>query len=252
MVTRREMRADKLMQALRQSDRLHLKEAAALLGVSEMTIRRDLHGQRAPLSLLGGYIVLTRSASPHYLLSDQQQRHVHEKRCAARLAAAIVEPHQTLFFDCGTTTPLVIEALDDALPFTGVCYSLNTFLALREKPACRVILCGGEFHANNAVFQPLSFQETLGNLCTDIAFLSAAGVHAQQGASCFNLNELPVKQWALKMAQRRVLVIDSSKFGQVRPVCMGPLASFNLLISNAAPPADIIQTARLSNVALRY
>jgi DeoR family deoxyribose operon repressor len=27
------------------------------------------------------------------------------------------------FFDCGTTTPWIIDAIDDALPFTGVCYS---------------------------------------------------------------------------------------------------------------------------------
>jgi DeoR/GlpR family transcriptional regulator of sugar metabolism len=37
-----------------------------------------------------------------------------------------------------------------------VCYSLNTFLALREKPECRVILCGGEFHASNAISNPES------------------------------------------------------------------------------------------------
>ena len=37
---------------------MHLKEAAALLGVSEMTIRRDLQGNDAPVTLLGGYIVL--------------------------------------------------------------------------------------------------------------------------------------------------------------------------------------------------
>ncbi|VFT75909.1 Deoxyribose operon repressor [Klebsiella aerogenes] len=47
------------------------------------------------------------------------------------------------FFDCGTTTPWIIDAIDDALPFTGVCYSLNTFLALQEKPQCRAVLCGG-------------------------------------------------------------------------------------------------------------
>jgi DeoR family deoxyribose operon repressor len=56
-------------------------------------------------------------------------------------------------------------------PFTAVCYSLNTFLALQEKPECRVILCGGEFHASNAIFKPLNLQDTLSNLCPDIAFI---------------------------------------------------------------------------------
>ena len=48
--------------------------------------------------------------------------------------AALLEAHQMAFFDCGTTTPRIIDAIDNALPFTGVCYSLNTFLALQENP----------------------------------------------------------------------------------------------------------------------
>ncbi|WP_058913040.1 DNA-binding transcriptional repressor DeoR [Entomohabitans teleogrylli] len=254
METRREERINRLMQALRQSDKIHLKDAATLLGVSEMTIRRDLTAEASPLVLLGGYVVLEPrgSAVSHYLLSDQKTRHVVEKRAAARLAATLVDPHQTLFFDCGTTTPFIIEALDDALPFTGVCYSLNTFLALQEKPHCRVILCGGEFCASNGIFRPLNFQDTLSNLCPDIAFFSAAGVHPHHGATCFNLDELPVKHWALRMAQRRVLVVDNSKFGNVKAACMGPLNQFDTIISDATPEDDIIVFARQQGIALRW
>jgi DeoR family deoxyribose operon repressor len=118
----------------------------------------------------GLYCSGTRSAN-HYLISDQKSRLVDEKRRAAQLAASLVQAHQTIFFDCGTTTPWIIEAIDNELPFTAICYSLNTFLVLQEKPQCRVILCGGEFHASNAIFKPLDFQETLNNLCPDIAFI---------------------------------------------------------------------------------
>jgi len=48
METRRDERISQLIQALKRSDKLHLKEAAALLGVSEMTIRRDLNGHNGP------------------------------------------------------------------------------------------------------------------------------------------------------------------------------------------------------------
>ncbi|VFT75908.1 Deoxyribose operon repressor [Klebsiella aerogenes] len=58
METRRDERISQLIQALKRSDKLHLKEAASLLGVSEMTIRRDLNGHSGPVVLLGGYIVL--------------------------------------------------------------------------------------------------------------------------------------------------------------------------------------------------
>ncbi len=80
METRRDDRIAQLLQALKRSDKLHLKEAASLLGVSEMTIRRDLNSDSAPVVLLGGYIVLEPRSSSHYLLSDQ--KHARWKRSA--------------------------------------------------------------------------------------------------------------------------------------------------------------------------
>ncbi|MBR7358447.1 DeoR family transcriptional regulator, partial [Klebsiella pneumoniae] len=85
-------RIAQLLQALKRSDKLHLKEAANLLGVSEMTIRRDLNSDSAPVVLLGGYIVLEPRSASHYLISDQKTRLVEEKRKAARLAATLVQP----------------------------------------------------------------------------------------------------------------------------------------------------------------
>ena len=252
METRREERLAQLINALKRSDKLHLKEAAALLGVSEMTVRRDLNSESGPVVLLGGYIVLEPRSASHYLLSDQKTRLVEEKRKAARLAATLVQPHQTLFFDCGTTTPWIIDAIDNALPFTGVCYSLNTFLALQEKPACRVILCGGEFHASNAIFKPLNLHDTLNNLCPDIAFYSAAGLHPRHGATCFNLDELPVKHLALSMAQQHVLVADHSKFGKVRPARMGDLGQFDVIVSNCRPDDEMVALAKAQQIKLMY
>ena len=252
METRRNGRMTRLMQALKNNDKIHLKDAAELLGVSEMTVRRDLSENAEPLILLGGYIVIEprASATSHYLLNDQQTLKTAEKRHAAKLAAEYVRPHQTLFFDCGTTMPYIIEALDDTLPFTGLCYSLNTFLALQKKPLCRVILSGGEFHASNAIFKPINFQECLNNLCPDMAFLSAAGVHICQGVTCFNLEELPVKQWALSIAQQRVLVVDDSKFNQIRAACMGPLTAFDTVITNKKPAEAFIDYAAAENLSL--
>lgn len=99
------------------------------------------------------------------------------------MAATLVEPDQTLF-DCGTTTPWIIEAIDNEIPFTAVCYSLNTFLALKEKPHCRAFLCGGEFHASNAIFKPIDFQQTLNNFARISLFIPRR--------ACMSVKALPV------------------------------------------------------------
>ena len=254
MESRRQDRINRLVQAIRQNDKLHLKEAASLLGVSEMTIRRDLSLAPGPLVLLGGYVVAQprNTAVSSYLLTDQQTRHVAEKQHAAQIAARLIQPDHTVFFDCGTTTPYIIDAIDNDLAFTGVCYSLNTFLALQSKPHCRVILSGGEFCASNAIFRPLGFHNVRDNICPDLALFSAAGVDSQRGATCFNLDELPLKQWALQAARRHILVVDASKFGKVRPACMGPLNAFDSIISNQQPPGSIVQSAQQEGIELLW
>jgi DeoR family deoxyribose operon repressor len=62
METRRDDRIAQLLQALKRSDKLHLKEAANLLGVSEMTIRRDLNSEARPSCCWAGILCLSRVA----------------------------------------------------------------------------------------------------------------------------------------------------------------------------------------------
>lgn len=254
MEVRREERINKLILALKREDKLHLKEAAALLGVSEMTVRRDLNAEPAPVVLLGGYVVIDpkNSNATHYFVSDQQARQVEEKRRAGVLAAQLIGAGDTVFFDCGTTTPFIIQAIDEALSFTAVCYSLNTFLALQERPDCKVILCGGEFHAANCIFTPLTPQSVLDNICPDKAFISAAGIDMDRGATCFNFEELQMKHRAISLSQRAILVADHTKFDKVHSACIGALSLFDTLITDRAPADKFQQFCGQHNINLRY
>ena len=58
-----------LQEALASGGTLHLRDAAELCGVSEMTIRRDLSTQPSAISLLGGRLVM--ASCPGEPLSGQ-------------------------------------------------------------------------------------------------------------------------------------------------------------------------------------
>lgn len=240
METRRDKRINKLSQALKRTDKLHLKDAAQLLGVSEMTIRRDFTEPTSGVVLLGGYIVGDpKNHAGHYFISDQHGQNATHKRRLAQAAADLVGENDTVFFDCGTTLPYIIDAIPDTLPFTAICCAMNTFLALKEKSACHVILSGGEFHADNALFTPIGPHSILDALCPTLAFISAAGIDLEQGATCYNINELEMKHRAMLRARKRILVADSSKYGKVLPARIGELDRFDLLVSDSAPDSAL-------------
>ena len=57
-------RIQKLEFLLKQMDKIHLRDAADILGVSEMTIRRDLNAYTGSVVLLGGYVVKNPQSEP--------------------------------------------------------------------------------------------------------------------------------------------------------------------------------------------
>ena len=236
--TKQEKRLRQLAELLQGQDKIHLKQAAETLAVSEMTLRRDLTLPHPTLSVIGGYIINKQSGtgSAEYKLIEQNENHVSEKSALGKLAAQRVNNNDTVFFDNGTTTVHIIHAIDDDIAFTGVCFSLNIFLALKSKPNCKPILCGGQFDEKCNHFYPLSSQTELDNLRFDLMFASAAGIDLEQGITCYALTELPYKRQAMRQSQKTILVADSSKIGKVRKAYMCRIEDIDEVLCDSELP----------------
>ncbi|WP_043228982.1 DNA-binding transcriptional repressor DeoR [Pseudomonas sp. CF161] len=227
-----------IQQALQDQKAIHLREMAGLLEVSEMTLRRDLNRYPDKFHLLGGHITLAfdPADAPDYKVTEQGTRHVEEKRRIGKLAAGFIKGGDTVFFDCGTTVPFVIDFIADELEFTAVCNSLNVLLKLQQKPNCNIVLCGGTFHRKNQVFEHADESSILDSVRLTWAFISAAGVSETFGVTCFNFNEVAVKQKVLRQAQHCMLLADHSKFDVVRTAHFATLDQFNVVVSDKKLP----------------
>jgi DeoR family deoxyribose operon repressor len=205
-----------------------------------MTLRRDLATEEAQgLLLLGGHVTFSAAAETPYRLEREASAHLAAKKRAARHAARLVAPGDTIFVDCGTTLPPLVAALPPELPLTLICYALNIAVLAARRPAIRLVLLGGEFHPSSATFYAEDQIARLGELGINAGFFSAGGVDPVRGASCFNFHEVPIKQAALAACRRRYLVVDHSKFGRLAPAYFAPLSAFTAVISDA-PPANVI------------
>lgn len=229
---RRQTRLSALSRLVGQSA-VKLTEAAQALGVSSMTVRRDLAAAGETMELLGGYIIDRGAAagSARYTLDGETSSHVQAKRQAAERAALLVETGDTIFIDCGTTLPHLVSSLRPGLKLTVVCYALNIAAAVSELPETGLFLLGGVFHPASATFSSDEARRSLQRLGINKAFLSAGGLHETHGASCSNFNEVPVKRAVLRQAQHSFLVIDSSKLGQLKPAHFAPPDSFERVIT---------------------
>ncbi len=227
-------RIDALTEALSGSGVLHLKEAARVLGVSEMTVRRDVAGMPDRFSYLGGYI-LPRNADGPYVMAEEQGTHSGDKAAVCALAADSIDDGDTVFVDCGTTMPHLARQLSPSLAVTVVCYALNIAVPFSTMPSVRLILLGGLYNPSSASFSVEDSLATLDRLGINKAFISAGGVHAEKGVSCSNFHEIAVKQAVMRRALHRTLLVDGSKLGKVRPAPFADLGAFDALITTEAP-----------------
>ena len=253
METQRQKRINELLEILKNTDKIHLKAAAEKLAVSEMTIRRDLNNCPSSLIVLGGYIVNEdRHSIAKYFVSDQQDKQVEEKAYIAKLVSQFINENDTIFFDCGTTMPFIINAIDNDIAFTAICYSLNSLLALQHKPKCKIILCGGQFQPNNAIFTSLHQSNQLDSICPNKAFISAAGIDLQQGVTCYHFEELDMKQQAMKKSAQKILIADHTKFNQIKPAFISELTLFDQIITDKLPDEQFVSFFNENNISLIY
>ncbi|MEG9476070.1 DNA-binding transcriptional repressor DeoR [Mannheimia indoligenes] len=231
-------RIQKLEFLLKQMDKIHLRDAANILNVSEMTIRRDLNTDTGSVVLLGGYIVKNphKNTDNSYQIFEQETKHIAEKMEVGRIAADLVKDGDVVFFDCGSTIPFIASQIDPSIKFTALCCSINTFMVLQNKPHCEVILCGGNYSRNNSFLIPVQLTNELDAICTTKAFISAAGIDENKGITCFNFDEAKTKQKAMQKTQQSILVIDSSKINQVQKAYIDKVDRFDTIVCDQKLP----------------
>lgn len=228
------LRISKLQEVLACGGTLHLRDAAELCDVSEMTIRRDLTTQTSAISLLGGRLLMANYAgvTPTYDLTEQQDSHYQAKHRLCQHALAFIEEGDTLFIDCGSTLIPLLSQLSHFQELTVVTYALNVANAVAALPNVRLVLLGGLFYAASQSFGSDTMAATIERLGINKALISAAGVDLARGVSCFHFHEVAPKQAAISTAMQRLLVVDASKFGVIRPAYFASLEDFDVIVTD--------------------
>lgn len=242
----RNLRLERMRAMIGSAGPVQLSRMAEQLGVTEMTIRRDLAAPGSPLSCLGGYVLEATlpSDDDSYILAEEVDHHTQRKRLACQRAAAFVEDGDSLFVDCGTTMEHFAAALPPEFNLSVVCYSMNIAEIFSKRPNTQLMLLGGLYQPSSATFYSQEAIDYLGTLGVNKAFMSAGGADPERGASCSHFHEIAVKQAAIRSAAQRYLVVDESKLGRMRPAFFSPLDVYARIVVGGAPDDALLARFR--------
>ncbi|MEH0018446.1 MAG: DeoR/GlpR family DNA-binding transcription regulator [Desulfobacter sp.] len=229
-------RMEKMMAFLREKQMAHLSDLSALLGVSEMTVRRYAGECGPDVSLMGSHVIFLSGAAGDgavtYEVSQEAVRNPGKKERIGRKAAAMVEEEDVIFIDAGTTTPFLARQIPDHIRFTAVCCSLNVFMMLSQNPNCTILLNGGKFHRDSQIFSSRHTLDVIRDIRITKAFISAAGISEKLGLTCFNPYETDLKKEVIKYSHHVYVVADSTKLDTVKIAFFADITDTDTLITD--------------------
>jgi DeoR/GlpR family transcriptional regulator of sugar metabolism len=216
-----------------------------MLGVSEMTVRRDLEAlqREGVIERVRGGAVLPQRGTDEPGFDMKLKRQSLEKRAIAELATTLIRSGAAVGLSAGTTTWALSRRLSTTAGITVVTNSMNVWgeLQHRDGEGPSAILSGGEFRTPSDALVGPTADVTLRSVYVDILFLGVHGVHPVAGLTTPNVSEAETNRTFISRARRLVVVADHTKW-QTSALCtMAELDAVDVLITDDGIGSDARQ-----------
>jgi DeoR/GlpR family transcriptional regulator of sugar metabolism len=238
-------RRHRILERVAEEQTIHIRELAVDLGVSEMTIRRDITRLERDGFLRRTYGGATAhvTRSLELAFNARALQSASAKRLIGMTAAPLVAGATTLFVGTGTTAEqlaLFLPARDDVTVITN---SLPVASLLGTRPGRVVILGGGVRRHELCCVGPVACA-TVRRYHADVAVLGAAGLSARFGVTELDDESAEVHRLMAGHADVLIAVCDGSKLGTAAAAAVVPAAAVGTLVTDDSAPAAELDALR--------
>lgn len=242
IASQQRVRQDRIRARVTADGFISLDDLSRELGVSTMTIHRDLDTlqRQGWLRKVRGGATTLPSSLYHGDLGHRAAAMTSEKEALARFAVQLVQPDQVVLIDESTTLRHLAPLLADRGPLTVVTNGLSAAHVLASQPRVDLFGVGGSYFPAYDAFLGAQAIAGVRSLRIDTAFISTTAI--ARGA-CWHMSQemVQVKQAFLEAADRRVLLADHTKFERRALHRLTALDAFDLVLVDAGTPPAIVQ-----------
>jgi DeoR/GlpR family transcriptional regulator of sugar metabolism len=228
-------RQDYILGRIRDEGAVRVADLVETLGVSDMTVRRDLgllHERGLVEKTHGGAASVPNSALYEPGFRAKSVLMQAEKEAIAMRAAEMVEPGTAIGLSAGTTTYALALRLVGVPRLTVVTNSVPVADVLHHRGRAdqMVILTGGVRTPSDALAGPLAVA-SLRSVHVDIVFLGVHGMYTR-GFTTPNVLEAETNRALIEAGRRLVVVADHSKWEVIGISSIARLEDADMLISD--------------------
>jgi DeoR/GlpR family transcriptional regulator of sugar metabolism len=240
-------RRHRILEQVAEHQTIHIAQLASELGVSEMTIRRDI-GRLERDGFLrrtygGATAHLTRSME--LLFNARALENAPAKRIIGMHAAQTLVPDRTVFIGIGSTTEQFAMFLPPRDELTVVTGSLPVASLLGTRKGRVVVLGGSVLTDELACVGPVA-AATVRRYHADLAVLGAAGLSARHGITELSDEAAEIQRLMIEHSDRLAVIADGSKLGQTTMASVASAARIDTLVTDdRAPTQELVELEAL-------
>lgn len=227
----RKARESQILELLSQCGRMEVSVLAQRLGVSQVTVRKDLDAleERGILRREHGFAVSGSGDD----VNNRLAIHYEEKRRIACRAARLVSPGETVMIESGSCCALLAEEIAHNKPGATIITN-SAFIAsyVRRMDGARVVLLGGDFQNDAQVMVGPILKVCAQQFYVERLFVGADGWSPSLGFTGNNHLRVQAVRDMAEHAGQVVVVTESEKFSQRGVVPLNLPASVSAVVTD--------------------
>ncbi len=245
-------RKARILKALENTQSLDVHHLSKELGISLITIRRDLQtlSDQGLLIRTHGGAMKAEPGLPFVAFEDKNAVSVKKKKYIGERAASLVSEGDIIFLDCGSTVFAMCEHLRKIPRLRIITNSLPIIAAFMDVESITVNLVGGEIDKARKAVHGERAESHIESYHATKAFIGVDGLSAANGLTAISEKEASICKAMAKNADRVYLLCDSGKIGKDSYVKFAPLSLFDYLITDKAISSRQSQKLKAKNVQI--
>lgn len=236
-------RKQKILEILNTEGSVRVSELSKFFNISEVTIRNDLANMeyKGLLSRVHGGAIS--SYKPYYSMNLNQRftTNQDEKKIIAKKIASMIENHDTIMLNSGTTTLITFRMFPPNLHLSIVTNSISIALEGADNPNYNIILLGGLINSKYQFTFGDDAIAQLKNYHADKLILSVDGIDLENGLSTYYDKEAEIDRIMLNNSNLKIIVADCSKFHRTAFSKISDLSAADYIVSNDDIPKDMTE-----------
>ncbi len=232
-----EERRSKILELIVDNGFMSIAKLAELFpNISAMTIRRDLETleQRGEVVRTKGGAKSIVHLSMHKEATYQSRENENKelKKEIAKKTTVLINENECVYLDSGSTIMYIAKEIQDKAFFV-VTSGPNVATELAKNTLCEVSMLGGRLNHENISLSGLGAVNFLRDINIGTAIIAASGYSPEHGFTCGHYDECELKRAVIAKASRKVVVMDSTKYGKSQPFTIATPNDIDVFVTDS-------------------